>query len=206
MKNLIKIYLIIMCLVSVSAIAKAQTAISESKRKLIAELVVLTKTNEQMIEVTDKMLESMEKNYPLIFSQTIENREDLSDEAKKKLTASMDESFKSFSRKFRERLPQRINYKQFVENSIYPLYDKHFTDKELSDLIAFYKTETGQKVVTAMPKLFEESSELSSQFLLPGVLKLVEEIMQEEFPELRNKQQNDSPPPPPPPPSKKPGK
>lgn len=195
MKNLIRVLCILLCLIGFSAIAEAQSTITESKRILIAELVTLTKTDQQIVEVTDKMLESMEKNYPLIYSQTIENREDLSAEAKKQLIGSMGESFKSFSRKFRERLPQRVNYKQFVQDSIYPIYDKYFTEKELSDLIAFYKTETGQKVVSSMPKLFEESSELSAKFLLPSLLKLVEEIIQEEFPETKNKQQSNPPPP-----------
>lgn len=195
MKNFIRICFVLLIFTSFSAVADAQTTISEEKRKLIGELIVLTKTDQQIVEITDKMLESMEKMYPTIVAQTSQMTESLSAEEKKQLSEMMDARFKSFSRKFREKLPQRINYKQFVIDAIYPLYDKFFTEKELGDLIAFYKTETGQKVTNVMPKLMEESTELSAKFLLPQVIKLVEEIMKEEFPEL-NKASSGGPPPP----------
>jgi len=42
---------------------------------------------------------------------------------------------------------------------IVPLYDKYLSDKEIKDLIQFYRTPLGQKSVQVMPKLIAESEE-----------------------------------------------
>jgi uncharacterized protein len=42
---------------------------------------------------------------------------------------------------------------------IVPIYDKYFSDKEIKDLIQYYRTPLGQKTIEVMPKLFAESQE-----------------------------------------------
>lgn len=209
MKNLIIVCLFLITFTVFSGAVQAQNVISENKKKLIDEIIVLSKSDQQFVEITDKMLEAMEKMSPLILTQTLENNEELSPEEKKKITDTMDVRFKTFSKKFRERFPQRIDTKKYVEDLLYPIYDKFFTEKELTDLIAFYKSETGQKFISVTPQLVEETNKITQSKLLPQVLNLVEEIIKEEFPEIDN-QKNGMPPPPPPaaapPPGKKPNK
>ncbi len=170
--------------------AQAQTDIAPEKKNLIAELIVLTKTNQQIAKITNTILKSMELTYPLTIKRSIESRTDLNAKEKAQLESEMSDSFKSFSKKFRERLPQAVDYPRYVEEAVYPLYDKFFTSKELSDLIAFYRTETGQKVVETMPLVFADADRLSREILLPKVLKLLDEIIEED---LKNARQ---PPPP----------
>lgn len=158
-----------------------QSEISEEKRQLIAEMIVLTKTDQQVTEITDIMLSSMETPYILGFNQAVEKRTDLSQSEKEKLKASNKESYLSFSKKFRERLPKEINYSKYVQDSVHPLYDKFFTVEELKDLVAFYKTSTGQKVIETMPLLFKESGELAQKNLLPAVLQLLDKLLQEDL-------------------------
>jgi len=200
MKNLIKISFLLMLFLSVSSSAFAQNAISEEKRKLISEIIQVTKADRQFLEVTDKMLESMEAMTPAILSQSL-NNETLSAEEKKKLTELAEIRFKSFNRKFRERLPQRIDVKKYVEELIYPIYDKYFSEKELSELLAFYKSESGQKFISVMPELVAETNKITEKKLLPQILSLVDEIIKEEFPEINNQKSSA-----PPPPGKKPNK
>ncbi len=40
---------------------------------------------------------------------------------------------------------------------IIPIYHKHFTHKEIDELIGFYKTPIGAKVISVMPALVQES-------------------------------------------------
>ncbi|MCD9188420.1 MAG: DUF2059 domain-containing protein [Pyrinomonadaceae bacterium] len=201
MKNLIRICFLSVLFLSVSSSAYSQNTISEEKRKLIAEMIQVTKADQQFLEITGKMLESMEKMFPIIISQSVDNNETLSAEAKTKLRELVDARFKSFSRKFREKLPQRIDSKKYVEELMYPIYDKYFTEKELGELVTFYKSETGQKFISVTPELVAESNKITETKLLPQILSLVDEIIKEEFPEL-NDQKSSAPPPP----GKKPNK
>jgi uncharacterized protein len=42
-------------------------------------------------------------------------------------------------------------------NMIIPVYAKHFTEKEVKELIAFYKTPIGKKLVEKLPLISQES-------------------------------------------------
>ena len=65
--------------------------------------------------------------------------------------------------------PQQVeSLRQFVDNSVtskmddgiidlsVPIYQKHYTDAEISEIIAFYSTPTGQKTITEAPKMMGE--------------------------------------------------
>jgi hypothetical protein len=183
MQRFIKLILVLALSLGAFSIVNAQDQkpISPEKRKLIAELISLTKAGAQVTEISDTLLESMEKSYPLVIKQSLRSYDQMSQSEQDKISASLTESYLSFSKKFRKRLPQVINYEQFVNDLVYPLYDKYYSEKELADLVAFYKTETGQKVVTTMPILMAESTKLSETLLVPKLLELVDKIIKEEL-------------------------
>ena len=186
MKYFTNFLLLLILAVSFYSNAHAQDEISAEKRKLIAELVVLTKTDQQIGEITDTMLKSLETTYPLGFKRALDSRTDLTPREKQKLEASLSENYLSFSKRFRERLPEAVNYPQYVEETVYPLYSKFFSEQELSDLVAFYKTPTGQKVVDTMPTLYAESLRLAQQNLVPKILILLDELLKEDLEKIGN--------------------
>lgn len=190
MKKQTVVLFAVLLLLFVAAPVRAQDEIPEPKKKLISELMVLTDAKSQISDVTDSMLESLEKIYPVMVRQTLEGN-GMSDDEREQIATIVDDSYKSFSRKFRERLPKAVDYDEYLETQVYPLYAKHFTEQELAELIAFYKTDIGRKIVKTLPVLTRESMELADTYLTPRLMKLVEEIMAEEFPD------EDEPPPPP---------
>ena len=190
MKKILQITLLFSLLFGFSSFLKAQQqTIPAEKRAVIAELVALTKIDKHINEITDTMLNSFEQTYPLIIKQTLDKTPGLKSTEREKLENQLVERQQFFSKKFRERLPQELNYNEYIEKGLYPLYDKFFTENELRDLVTFYRTPTGQKVIDTMPKLFAESMQASQRELLPKVLKLVGEIVQEEFQNVRQSPQ-----------------
>jgi hypothetical protein len=67
-----------------------------------------------------------------------------------------------------------------LNESVYTIYDKHFTEAELKDLVAFYSTPTGKKTIEMMPAIFADSMKASQEKLLPPLLKIVNEVLEEE--------------------------
>ncbi|MDF3982004.1 DUF2059 domain-containing protein [Luteibacter sp. PPL201] len=45
-----------------------------------------------------------------------------------------------------------------------PVYQKHFTDKEIDELLKFYSTPTGQKVIKEMPATMAEGMQIGKQW------------------------------------------
>lgn len=56
-----------------------------------------------------------------------------------------------------ERLPELLE-------EIVPIYHRHFTHDEIRQLIAFYRTDVGQKTLRALPRIIEESGTLGQQW------------------------------------------
>ncbi len=44
------------------------------------------------------------------------------------------------------------------------VYDRHLTEQEVGDLIAFYRTPTGKRIITVMPVILQESMALGNQW------------------------------------------
>ena len=159
----------------------AQAAISEEKRVLISELVTIFKMDRQMLEITDGILKEMQNTYPVSFAAAIDARNDLSEVQKEKLKASSTESFRAFTGKFRKRLAETVDYGKYIQEVVYPLYDQFYSETELKDLLVFYRSPTGQKVIESLPRLLEASQLLAREKLLPKILPIITEIVQEEF-------------------------
>jgi hypothetical protein len=60
-----------------------------------------------------------------------------------------------------------------------PVYQKHFTKKNVNDLIAFYSTPTGQKLLRDMPAIMSESMQSAMPIIQNYVKKVQDEVEQE---------------------------
>ena len=73
-----------------------------------------------------------------------------------------------------------------LQNLIIPIYDSNFTEKEVDDFIAFYKSPSGQKMASKLPQIYAESQEAGGKWGQELAEKVVKEL------ELKN---YSSPPP-----------
>jgi len=199
MKIFSRICLLFLVISSLSFAANAQAPISEEKRKLISELAIIMKMDKESVAHTmDTLLKEMESSYTPSFREAVDQADGLSPEEKERLKATAIERYQSFSRRFRERLPQVVDYGKFVEETIYPLLDKFYTEQELSDMISFYRTPTGQKLVDTWPQLYAESIRMAQEKLLPQIAPLVKQLIEEDRKAIEGKAGQPKPSPPPP--------
>ncbi|MEA5627863.1 DUF2059 domain-containing protein [Nostoc sp. UHCC 0251] len=49
-------------------------------------------------------------------------------------------------------------------NEIIPIYNKYFTNEEIKQLITFYQTPLGQKTITVIPQIYQESYEIGKRY------------------------------------------
>ncbi|MBK7933932.1 MAG: DUF2059 domain-containing protein [Pyrinomonadaceae bacterium] len=168
-------------LIITCASASAQPSISAEKRQLIGEMVLIFKMDTLMEQMTDETLKSMESTFPIGYSQAIDSNPSLTTTQKAELKRGQAATFARISSKFRERIKTAIDFKKYIDEAIYPLYDKFYSEQELKDLIQFYKSPTGQKVIETMPQLFADSQAIAEKLLLPQILPMITEIVEEEF-------------------------
>jgi hypothetical protein len=58
--------------------------------------------------------------------------------------------------------------KDILNKEMVPLYDKHFTHSEIKDLIAFFESGTGKKMLEVTPALTSELTQRMADHYLPG--------------------------------------
>ena len=195
MKKFPHILLLFAILVFAASSARSQAPISDEKQKLIAELVSLLKLDTQMSEITDTLLKGMESTYPISFAAAVDRNPNFTPEQKEKLKTSSAESYRAFSQKFRKRLAESVDYPKYIREAIFPLYDKFYSEQDLKDIVEFYRTPTGQKLIGTLPQLLAESQTAARDKLLPQIVPIVQQLVEEEFDSIGPKPQTGPPPP-----------
>ena len=64
----------------------------------------------------------------------------------------------------------------YVLNKQAELYDKHFTEKEIEDILDFYKTPAGKKIIEETPKITKELFTDLMENYYPDMIKRMEKI------------------------------
>lgn len=67
------------------------------------------------------------------------------------------------SEEFWQEISKEFNGENLTE-LIVPIYDTNYTESEINGLIAFYKTTLGQKVISTLPTIVNESMEAGRQW------------------------------------------
>lgn len=163
--------------------AFAQNTISPQKRALIKELLEVTESAKLAESTSKSMLIQMEQEFPKIMDQLMaqqmaENK--LTPVQRKALQSDYNVFADRMLKAFREKVFGTINYAELLEQISSELYDKYFTEDELKDLLAFYRTPTGKKTIQVMPKLATDSIQKSSEIMMPKIMNALNEVIQEE--------------------------
>jgi len=134
----------------------AAPALAEAKQDKIRALLKLTNANATATKTSDaladQMLASLQNNNPSVPPT-----------AWLVMQQELDEAFNA-------------SVPQLVEAMV-PLYDRHFTESELDDLMAFYSTPTGRKTLVAVPALMQESMAVGQKMAPQITEKAVQKAM-----------------------------
>ncbi|MGF6393865.1 DUF2059 domain-containing protein [Pseudomonas plecoglossicida] len=101
--------------------------------------------------------------------------------AQTKAPASKQPVLQSYQAKANAALDSAIGWNKLKPKMV-DLYTQTFTEQELKDLVKFYESPLGKKVLTQMPKVTQQSAQLTQQSLepaVPVVNKLLEDMTKE---------------------------
>ncbi|HZG52460.1 MAG TPA: DUF2059 domain-containing protein [Pyrinomonadaceae bacterium] len=133
-----------------------QAATSTQKQVLISEFRKLTgadSVNGSINFSSDSVRE--------LLSAVFEQDKEITDAQKQDLRKSVAEATARIDKTVRDFLADKAKITAWSEEVIYKIYDKAFTEEELRELIAFYRTPTGQKAAAFLPTL---SSKVQKEF------------------------------------------
>lgn len=177
----------IFAIASITVTANAQEISSPEKKALIKELYQASQADKLAEQTAITIITQMETELPKMISRSLETRKDLTKRQRADATRIATESANRVSKRFRELLPEKINFSETMEQIFFPLYDKYFTEDELKELVAFYKSPIGQKSISVTPNLLNEATEASNRVFTPKVLEMINAILEEEQKNFSNR-------------------
>ncbi len=101
--------------------------------------------------------------------------------AQTKAPATKQSVLESYQAKANAALDSAIGWNKLKPKMV-DLYTQTFTEQELKDLVKFYQSPLGKKVFSQMPKVTQQSAQLTQQSLepaVPVVNKLLEDMTKE---------------------------
>ena len=152
-------------------------AISQAKQTLIKELLKITGSGKNAGQMIDGIVRS---ELPKLVSAVLKNAPFL-DSDRPEIQNQFKEIVSRMAVKYRDRVIKEIDTNQLIEQVSYLVYDKYFTETELRDVISFYTSPTGKKAIAMMPQIFDDSSRLATEILIPKMSRIMTEVIAEEL-------------------------
>ena len=66
-------------------------------------------------------------------------------------------------------------------DEIIPIYNKYFTNEEIKQLITFYQTPLGQKTITVLPQLYQESYDVGRRYGIAAAQRALKKLEAEGY-------------------------
>jgi hypothetical protein len=138
-------------------VATTFTSFSQTKRESIKELFHLMQTDSTMEKTFAAIV-------PAIMTQIPKEYKDSTKLAQ--MTQFMNSLFTS----------SKVMCKKMLDEDLVVIYDKLFTENEINDLIVFYKTPTGKKMIEKLPEMQKEITTMLMQKYMPELQNNIKEF------------------------------
>jgi hypothetical protein len=177
-----------------AAHAQVQQAPTPEKAALIKELIEVVHAQEAAKSIMDSIEQQSEAMEEQVLTRLLADTPGLSEEDRQEALVKARLNREQQDKQFKDLLAQRIDLTKLVEEIISEVYDQYFSEEDLRNLVAFYKSATGQKAIAVMPQLFSESMRKTSERVLPVVQEIAKQIAQEQQKELVTNSKQVAPP------------
>ena len=170
--------------------ANAQDALTPEKKALIKELLTLMNASGNSEAISNQIMEALQAPVANALSNEMRGwiqEQKLPPAEQRRMEAETDESAQRILTRLRAEIPKRISFGELVEKVGIETYDKYYTVAEVKDLIAFYKTSTGQKFVKILPQLTADLMSGTGKLIEPELTKLMTETLADELMKLKTK-------------------
>lgn len=168
MKILITFALLLLCC----------TAIADSYDDDLKELFELTGVRNNYASLNHIVINQMQAGFFQAADQNIDGKS-LSEDQKKQVGEMLKNRFSEMVKNYEGHIKESMPYEE-VEKEVYiPLYKETYTEREVKELIAFYKTPVGKKYIEATQKISQQSAQKSAEKYDTIIVDFVKEQIKE---------------------------
>ena len=155
-----------------ATVSAAETGATEKSVAAARELMAVM----NMRAIMQASIQQMSQHMPDMVRQMAEagfNNKKLTAEQKRKAMADLDKALPDMVAVMNKTLtdPQLM---EELEAETSAIYARNFSEDEMAQIIAFYRSPVGAKTLASMPKLMQESMMASQKVIMPRMAKMIE--------------------------------
>jgi uncharacterized protein len=159
----------------------SKKTILKSKKELISQLLEIAGGKQTYDQTQQIILSQQKQELPKILKQMIESYSSLTPSQKKDAYAKAIQNMSVALDELGQYLSAETTYEELLERVYYPIYDQYFTEADLRDLVTFYKTPIGQKLISISPQLSATSQKLTFEVIMPRLSEIIGRMIQKEM-------------------------
>ena len=163
------------------SIKPSKNLISKSKKEIIRQLLEILGGKQTYDQTQQLVLSQQKQELPKILKQMIDASSRLTPSQKKDAYAKANQNISSALDEFGQYMSADTTYQEFLERVYYPIYDQYFTETDLKDLVAFYKTPIGRKLILISPQLSATSQKLTFELIMPRLSEIINRMIEKEI-------------------------
>lgn len=160
----------------------AQQANAKDKKSLILEFRFLTGANRVNLKVNFSVADVQQNLLSLVEKDT-----ELTTAQKTELKKSATEAGERLDKEVKVFFADQSKITPLSEEVIYQIYDKTFTESELQELVAFYKTSAGRKALAFLPGLSAQFQQAFANAVSPLLQSYIQPKIEAETAQLTQK-------------------
>ena len=172
--------LTIIVFASISSFAQQTSA--RDKKALILEFRNLTGANNVNLKINFSVADVQQTLLSLV-----EQDAELTPAQKTELKKSATEAGERLDKEVKVFFADQSKLTPLSEEVIIQIYDKAFTESELRELVAFYKTSTGQKALAFLPSLSVQVQQAFASAVAPLLQNYIQPKIEAETEQLKQK-------------------
>ena len=159
----------------------AQQKISPEKEALIKELLAASGSAKSARDTANMMASFQQAEAERLIRDLAESDKTMSPEGKEALMKTTVESVGRLTKRVDEFFDKELDLEKAINEIAIPVYDKHYSEAELRDLIAFYKSPVGQKSISLAPQLMADMMGGFIEKIGPRLRDFLKRVTDEEY-------------------------
>jgi len=161
MKRLTLVLLIVAF--SWNCVAQAVAADAPASKEDVQRYLQIVQSHDMLKKTIAAMSQGM---HSMLHEQYLKHQDELPADYESKMAVRMDEMF------------QNMPWDEMLQ-AMAPVYQKHFTKGDIDNLVAFYSSPTGEKLLRDMPSIMAESMQTMAP-IMTKYMETVQEKLQKE--------------------------
>ncbi len=140
----------------------SHSVVADSYSDNLKELFELTGVRGNYVSLNTLIINQMQASFFQAADQNIDANS-LSEEQRQKVGEVLKGRFTEMVKNYENHVKEAMPYQKMEEEVFIPLYKETYTESEVKELIAFYKTPVGKKSVVASQKLSQQVTKKTAE-------------------------------------------